>query len=160
MGIVSSINLLGRYMQHLKYFAYQLLRLRRDAGLTQSQLAHRLGVNQSYIAKLESAKEEKQPTIDFLLSVGELFNVGIDDLLGTHRNGQVPVNDVDMLPEDIREPIQLLISRLSRESREKRWQSQSDLTMAIGGPAGVAAAGRSIGTVVTPNNNGLIPEKV
>ena len=146
--------------KHLSYFGQRLRQLRNKVGLTQAELAQRLGVGQGHVATLESAKEGRQPSLGFLISVSDLFNVGIDDLLGIHINGQIPVNDVDMLPEDIREPIQQLISRLSREAREKRWRTQSDLTLALGGPAGVTAASRSVGAIVAPNNNGLIPEKV
>lgn len=34
----------------------QLLRLRKDAGLSQSQLAKKLGVSQPFVAKLESGR--------------------------------------------------------------------------------------------------------
>lgn len=124
-------------MQHLKYFGHQLYRLRKRAGMTQVQLAHRLGVNQSYIAKLEGTKEEKQPTIDFLLSVSELFNVGLDDLLGTQKAGELPPDDFELLPEEIRQPIQqlvkILIAGSANSGQKSDWQIRVDSIRAFGG---------------------------
>lgn len=104
--------------QYLKHLGHQLRRLRKQADMTQAELAQRLGVNQSYIAKIESTKEEKQPTIEFLLLICDFFNVGLDDLLGIHKTGQIPPeppDDLDLLPTDLREPLEQLIRRLAKE---------------------------------------------
>lgn len=104
--------------QYLKHLGHQLRRLRKQADMTQAELAQRLGVNQSYIAKIESTKEEKQPTIEFLLLICDFFNVGLDDLLGIHKTGQIPPeppDDLDLLPADLREPLEQLIRRLAKE---------------------------------------------
>lgn len=145
--------------QHLEYLGRQLRHLRGELDMTQAELAAKLGVNQSYIATLERAKDGKQPTIEFLLTVCNYFNVGIDDLLGTHRDGKMPESDLDRLPENVREPVEQLIRSLAREARSQRWQAQSNLTHAIAGDTGVSAASRAIGVVVSPNDNGMAFEK-
>lgn len=145
--------------QYLEYLGRQLRTLRSGADMTQAELAQKLGVNQSYVATLERAKDGKQPTIDFLLTVCKFFNVGLDDLLGTHRNGELPETDLDKLPDNLREPVEQLIKSLARETRAQRWQAQSNLTHAIAGDPGVLGASRALDVIVSPNNNGLIPEK-
>lgn len=141
--------------QYLEHLGRQLRTLRAGADLTQAELAAKLGVNQSYVASLERANTGKQPTIDFLLSVCNYFNVGLDDLLGTHRKGEIPQSDLDRLPSNIKEPVEQLIKSLARESRSQRWQVQSGITHAIGGDPGVTAASRALDVVVDPDGDSL-----
>lgn len=145
--------------QYLEHLGHQLRHLRMTAELTQAELALRLGVNQSYVATLERATSGKQPTIDFLLGVCDYFGVGLDDLLGTHRKGEMPQSDLDRLPENIREPVEQLIRSLAREARSQRWQAQSNITRAIAGDPGVAVASRTLDVVVAPNGDGLALEQ-
>lgn len=145
--------------QHLEYLGRQLRNLRSGADLTQAEMAARLGVNQSYIATLERANTGKQPTIDFLLTICEKFNVGLDDLLGTHRNGEIPQSDLDRLPTNLKEPVEQLIRSLARETRSQRWQAQSNLTYAIAGESGVTTASRALDVVVTPDGDSLLVEQ-
>src|SRR4030042_816091 len=51
-------------------FALTLAKARRKAGVTQQELAHRSGVSQSYIAKLESG--EANPTLG---TIGNLLSL-------------------------------------------------------------------------------------
>lgn len=146
-------------MKHLKFLGTQLYRLRKRKGLTQTQLALALDVQQSYIAKLENAREDKQPTIDFLLRVGEFFNVGLDDLLGTHRGGEVPGVGINLLSSDIREPLEALIMQLARKERETQWETQSTITKALGGADAVLLAEHRINVRVTPDDDSVVSDK-
>lgn len=53
--------------------------LRKNAGLTQVQLAEKLGVTQSAIAQWESGRA--QPGIHHLLTMSRLFDRHIEDLI-------------------------------------------------------------------------------
>lgn len=54
--------------------------LRKEADLTQSELATRLDISQQAISKYE--KEERDPDIDVLIRIAKFFNVSTDYLLG------------------------------------------------------------------------------
>lgn len=60
----------------MKAFAAELRARRTAHGLSQEELAHRAGVNRTYIAKLELA--QNQPTLSVLHSLAMALN---DDLL-------------------------------------------------------------------------------
>jgi len=62
----------------------KLRALRKNAGIRQSELAFKFGLNQSSISKFE--KGELIPSLETLLQYAEYFKVGLDELLGLqHR---------------------------------------------------------------------------
>ncbi len=136
-----------KYLAHL---ARRMKQLRTDARLTQTELGTRLGVQQSYIAKVEGARETKQPTLSFLLTVSEYFGVGLDDLLGI-----VPPapSAMDTLSPEVRAPIEELVRQLGRKQRGDRWQALSNTVHAVGGDAAVDRASRQTGVLVTPEQD-------
>ena len=58
----------------------ELKRLRKERGLTQSQLAEALNVSQSTIASWENGT--RQPTTDFLPTLAEFYGISTDRILG------------------------------------------------------------------------------
>jgi transcriptional regulator with XRE-family HTH domain len=138
-----------------KHLAKRLHDLRKGAQLTQAQLAARLGVNQSYIAKLEGGKDDKQPTIDFLLSVGKLFHVGMDDLLGTQPDAAQSGDLLAGLSSEDRALALALISRLRNgaEGMDADWRRLSDSVTANGGHAMVESFESDLGVFLEPSSN-------
>ncbi len=61
-------------------FAEKLSALRKAAGLSQEQLADKLGVSRQAITKWETGNGE--PTLENLRAVATLFRVSFDELLG------------------------------------------------------------------------------
>ena len=60
----------------------RMLRQRRDAKhLTQAALAHKVGVSQAYIAKLESG-DKANPTVVLLRKIAKVLGVPVTRLLG------------------------------------------------------------------------------
>ncbi len=57
-----------------------LSRLRAQQGLTQEQLAAKLGVSGAYISLLESGKKAN-PSLGLLHKVARVFNIPLGDLL-------------------------------------------------------------------------------
>lgn len=144
----------------LRHLGQRLQELRSAARLTQDELAQRLGVGQSYIAAIEGAKRGKQPTLEFLANVSRFFGVGFDDLLGVGYAAQRPaLNDLDALPPDVRAPIEDMIRQLARKQRSAGWRAQSGLTHAIAGEAGLVAASRRLGVVVSPEDDRILVEQ-
>ena len=69
--------------------------LRRQAGLTQEQLAERMGVTRQAVSKWES--DGGVPELDTLIAMSRLFHVTIGQLLGVE---EAPQGDVDSGQED------------------------------------------------------------
>lgn len=61
-------------------FAKQLIYLREEAGLKQTELAKELGVTKQAISKWEKGLRETD--FDMLIKIAEYFNVTTDYLLG------------------------------------------------------------------------------
>ena len=66
-------------------FAERLKELRKQAHLTQVELAKRLGIGQSSYADWERGK--KKPTQENLVKISQVLNVSIDYLVGNSYEG-------------------------------------------------------------------------
>ncbi|WP_270245339.1 helix-turn-helix domain-containing protein [Lactococcus lactis] len=64
----------------MSVFAEQLKTLRRIKGLTQKELAEKVGVKQNSYSDWENGKSE--PNIEMLVRLAECFDVSIDFLIG------------------------------------------------------------------------------
>lgn len=65
----------------MNYFAVNLKTLRKEKGLTQPELANRLGVSRAIISFWEN--DIYEPTATHIIKVAKFFDVSIDDLLLT-----------------------------------------------------------------------------
>ena len=68
--------------------ANRLVELRKKSGLSQEELADKLGLSRQAVSKWERA--EASPDTDNLICLAKLYNVSLDDLLKT----DVPVEDI------------------------------------------------------------------
>jgi repressor LexA len=66
----------------------KLKEIRESKGMSQKQLAIKIGVAQNSISRWESG--ERQPDNDTLVKIAEVFNVSIDYLLG-RKKGDIPI---------------------------------------------------------------------
>ena len=65
-------------------FAANVKNLRKEIGITQTELAEKIFVNKSMISAYEKGK--RMPSLDVLIQLSAIFNVSIDYLLGIQRN--------------------------------------------------------------------------
>ncbi|MCR5348514.1 MAG: helix-turn-helix domain-containing protein [Bacilli bacterium] len=86
--------------------ANRLAELRKKSGLSQEQLAERLGLTRQAVSKWERA--EASPDTDNLICLAKLYNVSLDDLLNTEQS-------VDDIIED---------KRLEQEGKEQEKQEE------------------------------------
>ena len=68
--------------------ANRLVELRKKSGLSQEELADKLGLSRQAVSKWERA--EASPDTDNLICLAKLYNVSLDDLLKT----DIPVDDI------------------------------------------------------------------
>ena len=61
-----------------------LKNLRREKGLTQKELAEKVGLRQSHISSW--ARGEKTPLISGLIKLADFFNCSVDYLIGRTNN--------------------------------------------------------------------------
>lgn len=77
-----------------KTFGQKLQELRRSAGLSQRGLAEQVGVDFSYISKVENDRLPP-PAADTIVKICEVLDAPADELLAL--TGKVPTNVMEML---------------------------------------------------------------
>ena len=76
-------------------FAERLKELRKQAHLTQVELAKRLGIGQSSYADWERGK--KKPTQDNLVKIAQVLNVSVDYLVGSSEEKSDDLDNIELL---------------------------------------------------------------
>lgn len=64
--------------------SYQLKELRKNSGISQTELANALGVTKQSVSNWEN--DNILPSIEMLIKIAEYFNVSTDYLLGRSNN--------------------------------------------------------------------------
>ena len=79
--------------------ANRLVQLRKDHGLSQEELAEKLGVSRQAVSKWERA--ESSPDTDNLIALAELYHISLDTLVRGEGSATPvePGNPDDPLPE-------------------------------------------------------------
>ena len=78
-------------------FGKKLKDLRKQSGMTQQQLADKLGITKSVVSYYELS--ERTPSPDVLKDLALIFRVSADYLLGIERSRTIDVSDLS--DEDI-----------------------------------------------------------
>ena len=91
-------------------FGSRLKELRKQNGLTQQQLADRIGVTKSVISFYEL--RERSPSPEVLVKLSYVFHVSTDYLLGIERGRTIDVSGLD--EEDIK-AVQHVVERLKNK---------------------------------------------
>lgn len=73
-------------------FSENLKILREEKGISQTELAKRLGVNKSLISAYEN--QERLPSLNVLSKLAYHFNVSMEFLLGINKNKTVDVSSL------------------------------------------------------------------
>lgn len=96
-------------------FGEKLKALRQEAGLTQKQLADKLGVTKSTVSYYEAAF--RFPSTDVIVNLAEVFHITTDYLLGLESKRQTL--DVTDLPDEDIEFLQNAARLLRRKNNER-----------------------------------------
>ena len=81
-------------------FAENVKMLRKQAGMSQEQLAEKLGVSRQAVTKWETGAGI--PDIENIMAISALFDISIDDLLSNERDSKKVV-ETEYLYERITE---------------------------------------------------------
>lgn len=76
-------------------FAERLKELRKQAHLTQVELAKRLGIGQSSYADWERGK--KKPTQENLVKIAQILDVSVDYLVGNSEEKSDELDNIELL---------------------------------------------------------------
>lgn len=76
-------------------FSERLKELRKQAHLTQVELASKLGIVQSSYADWERGK--KKPTQDNLVKIAQILNVSVDYLVGNSEEKANELDNIELL---------------------------------------------------------------
>lgn len=76
-------------------FSERLKELRKQAHLTQVELASKLGIVQSSYADWERGK--KRPTQDNLVKIAQVLNVSVDYLVGNSEENADELDNIELL---------------------------------------------------------------
>lgn len=79
-------------------FGVKIIELRKESGLSQAKLAEMAGVTQQTLSRYE--KGERQASLDFVITVADIFRVSADYLLG--------LSDVKSTEQDIKTACKVL----------------------------------------------------
>ena len=89
-GAIILANKTSHYMKN--YIGNKIKELRKQAGLTQSELAARLGVSSSSVGMYEQGRRE--PDNDMILKLCNIFGVTSDSLIGNKKAESRELSDV------------------------------------------------------------------
>lgn len=76
-------------------FSERLKELRRQAGLTQVEVAEKLGISQPAYASWE--RGVKKPTQDNLVKIAQILNVSVDYLVGNSEEKSDELDNIELL---------------------------------------------------------------
>lgn len=76
-------------------FSERLKKLRKDAGLTQVDVAEKLGISQPAYASWERGR--KKPTQDNLVKIAQVLNVSVDYLVGNLEEKSDALDNIELL---------------------------------------------------------------
>lgn len=76
-------------------FSERLKKLRKDTGLTQVEVANKLGISQPAYASWE--RGIKKPTQDNLIKIAQILNVSVDYLVGNSQETLDELDNIELL---------------------------------------------------------------
>ena len=93
-------------------FGERIKKLRLQEGLTQLQLAERLGVTKSVVSYYEL--QERYPSPEIILKLASIFHVSTDYLLGLTKSEEVSLSGLN--DDDIK-LVKSLVSHLKKKNK-------------------------------------------
>lgn len=96
-------------------FGMRLKELRTQAGLTQKQLAERIGITKSVVSFYEL--RERAPSPEVLVKLSAVFHVSCDYLLGIEKGNTIDITGLDSEDE---KAVRLIVEQLRKKNMYKK----------------------------------------
>lgn len=77
---IEVISLTNKHSDKFKEISNNIKKLRKKNGMTQKELAERVGISISYLSKIEAANCNKSFSLHVLFDIAEALNVDIKEL--------------------------------------------------------------------------------
>ena len=104
------------------YGLYEKIKnLRVHSGMSQVQLAERLGITKSAVNAWESGTNS--PSLSYIIRLAQVFGVSTDYLLGVNERLTVDITSLDELQK---QAVTLMIKLFERDNREIAGKKRSD----------------------------------
>lgn len=71
----------NKHKKKYKLIAKAIVEYRKEAGITQKQLAEKLGISISYISKIEAPNTNKSFSLEILFDIADILDVSVINLL-------------------------------------------------------------------------------
>lgn len=84
---------------NMKSIGNRIKELRKEKGMTQTQLAEKLNMTKSIVSAYET--DVKSPSYNSLIKISEIFNVTTDYLLGTENRKSIDLEGLSDVQIDL-----------------------------------------------------------
>lgn len=103
-------------------FGKRLTALRKDKGVSQTDLAKQLGIHKNVLGRYE--RNEAKPSIEIATRIAELLGTSLDYLAGTTESPLdesivQKVQSIQMLPDEEKERILFTLDALIRDAKSR-----------------------------------------
>lgn len=106
-------------------FGDQIKDLRKQQHMTQRELADELGVNFTYISKIENGKLDVLPSEDLIRRMAQILETNAEDLLDLA--GKLDVKELRQVAMDIPEAGAVLRRMQKRQVTQRQWKKIEEI---------------------------------
>lgn len=103
--------------------AERLIKLRKENGYSQEDLANALGLSRQAVSKWERA--ESSPDTDNLICLARLYNMSLDELLNTSETTEEIIDNVKSKEEELRAADEVMRKETEDEDEDEEEQQMS-----------------------------------
>ena len=107
------------------YFSENLIKLRKNLGLTQQQVAAKLGIDRTTYTKYETGVSE--PSFEMLIRLSQLLGISLDELFGAPVDDRLLASVSDSGIDNLSPDEQQLIAAYRSLTEDKKQRIIDDL---------------------------------
>ena len=107
------------------YFSENLIKLRKNLGLTQQQVAAKLGIDRTTYTKYETGVSE--PSFEMLIRLSQLLGISLDELFGAPIDDRLSVSVSDNSADKLSPDEQQLLAAYRSLNGERKQRVIDDL---------------------------------
>lgn len=107
------------------YFSENLIKLRKNLGYTQQQVAAKLGIDRTTYTKYETGVSE--PSFEMLIRLSQLLGISLDELFGAPVDDRLSVSVSDNSADKLSPDEQQLLAAYRSLNGERKQRAIDDL---------------------------------